>query len=153
MVPYGQGQKAGLARTVPPGAQQRLRQVLLPSLPPPAAGAEDVSGDVSAEFTYSVSWKESATPFEKRMDKYRRYQFLKQHLEVRRRRSGAARGGGVFLYGDRELLLPGVVLELWLGAGAAPGLACGRRAAAGGREGGGRQSLGAGGAQGRHGRG
>ena len=44
--------------------------------------AEDVTGEVTAEFTYSVSWKESSTPFDKRMDKYRRYQFLKQHLEV-----------------------------------------------------------------------
>lgn len=45
--------------------------------------AEDNTGTVEAEFTYSVGWKESTTPFEKRMDKYRRYQFLKQHLEVR----------------------------------------------------------------------
>lgn len=36
----------------------------------------------AAEFTYSVAWKETAVPFEKRMDKYRKYQFLKQHLEI-----------------------------------------------------------------------
>lgn len=43
---------------------------------------EDVEDAVDVEFTYSVSWKESNVPFDKRMDKYRRYQFLKQHLEV-----------------------------------------------------------------------
>jgi len=40
---------------------------------------------IPAEFTYSVTWRETTVPFEKRMDKYRRYQFLPQHLEVRRR--------------------------------------------------------------------
>lgn len=35
-----------------------------------------------ATFTYSVQWRETDTPYEKRMDKYRRYQFLPQHLEV-----------------------------------------------------------------------
>ena len=39
---------------------------------------------VEATFTYSVQWRESDTPYEKRMDKYRRYQFLPQHLEVAR---------------------------------------------------------------------
>ena len=38
---------------------------------------------IPAEFTYSVTWRETTVPFEKRMDKYRRYQFLPQHLEVR----------------------------------------------------------------------
>jgi transmembrane 9 superfamily protein 1 len=37
---------------------------------------------VAAEFTYSVTWRETDTPYEKRMDKYRRYSFLPQHLEV-----------------------------------------------------------------------
>ena len=37
---------------------------------------------VEATFTYSVQWRETDTPYEKRMDKYRRYQFLPQHLEV-----------------------------------------------------------------------
>lgn len=35
-----------------------------------------------AEFTYSVSWKATDTSFENRMDKYRRFQFLKQHLDI-----------------------------------------------------------------------
>jgi hypothetical protein len=35
------------------------------------------------DYTYSVKWRESATPFERRMDKYSRYSFLPQHLEVR----------------------------------------------------------------------
>ena len=30
-----------------------------------------------------VTWRETVVPFEKRMDKYRKYQFLPQHLEVR----------------------------------------------------------------------
>ncbi|KFM26763.1 Putative phagocytic receptor 1b [Auxenochlorella protothecoides] len=33
-------------------------------------------------FTYSVTWKSSLLSFDKRMDKYRKYQFLKQHLEI-----------------------------------------------------------------------
>lgn len=47
--------------------------------------SEDVVRDdepVTAEFTYSVKWRETETPYEKRMDKYRRYSFLPQHLEV-----------------------------------------------------------------------
>ena len=52
-------------------------------------GAEEASScmqvdgqQIPAEFTYSVTWRETTVPFEKRMDKYRRYQFLPQHLEV-----------------------------------------------------------------------
>lgn len=41
----------------------------------------DESG-VTAEFTYSVRWRETDVQYEKRMDKYRRYSFLPQHLEV-----------------------------------------------------------------------
>lgn len=49
--------------------------------------SEDVVGSspdatVNAEFTYSAKWKESEITFDKRMDKYRRNQFLPQHLEV-----------------------------------------------------------------------
>ena len=47
--------------------------------------SEDVvTGDVPVEatFTYSVQWRETDIPYEKRTDKYRRYQFLPQHLEV-----------------------------------------------------------------------
>ncbi len=36
------------------------------------------------DFTYSVKWKETTIPFEKRMEKYSRYSFLPQHLEARR---------------------------------------------------------------------
>lgn len=35
------------------------------------------------DFTYSVKWKETTIPFERRMEKYSRYSFLPQHLEVR----------------------------------------------------------------------
>jgi hypothetical protein len=46
--------------------------------------ASQVEGQqIPAEFTYSVTWRETTVPFEKRMDKYRRYQFLPQHLEAR----------------------------------------------------------------------
>ena len=38
---------------------------------------------ISAEFTYSVLWHESDVPFDKRMDKYRKYQFLPEHLDAR----------------------------------------------------------------------
>lgn len=34
------------------------------------------------DFTYSVKWKETTIPFERRMEKYSRYSFLPQHLEV-----------------------------------------------------------------------
>ena len=51
----------------------------------------DLSEDVVKEdkpvevtFTYSVQWRQADTPYEKRMDKYRRYQFLPQHLEASR---------------------------------------------------------------------
>ena len=41
---------------------------------------EDVS--VKVEFTYSVKWKQTSIPFERRMEKYSRYSFLPQHLEI-----------------------------------------------------------------------
>lgn len=34
------------------------------------------------DYTYSVKWRETTIPFEKRMDKYSRYSFLPQHLEI-----------------------------------------------------------------------
>ena len=37
---------------------------------------------VTADFSYSVKWKPSTIPYEKRMDKYSRYSFLPQHLEI-----------------------------------------------------------------------
>lgn len=46
------------------------------------AVAKSKDGRVSAAFTYSAVWTETTTPYEKRMDKYRQYQFLPQHLEV-----------------------------------------------------------------------
>ncbi|KAK9803242.1 hypothetical protein WJX73_008999 [Symbiochloris irregularis] len=44
--------------------------------------ALSAAGTVPAEFSYSVKWTETPTPFDRRMDKYRRYQFLPQHLEI-----------------------------------------------------------------------
>jgi hypothetical protein len=34
------------------------------------------------EFTYSVSWKETKVRFAHRMDRYRNYQFLQEHMEI-----------------------------------------------------------------------
>ena len=38
--------------------------------------------NIIVDFTYSVKWKETPTPYERRMDKYSKYSFLPQHLEV-----------------------------------------------------------------------
>eukprot|EP00899_Mesostigma_viride_P015679 jgi/Mesvir1/24111/Mv10831-RA.2 len=38
--------------------------------------------EVSVEFRYSVKWQETKIPFERRMEKYSRYSFLPQHLEI-----------------------------------------------------------------------
>ena len=39
-------------------------------------------GTIRAEFTYTVVWSPTDTPYARRMEKYRRVQFLPQHLEV-----------------------------------------------------------------------
>ena len=44
--------------------------------------SEDTADEVKAEFTYSVRWHATEVSYDRRMDKYRRYQFLPQHLEV-----------------------------------------------------------------------
>ena len=38
--------------------------------------------EATVEFSYSVRWKETRIPFERRMEKYSRYSFLPQHLEI-----------------------------------------------------------------------
>ncbi|KAK7845662.1 transmembrane 9 superfamily member 2 [Quercus suber] len=38
--------------------------------------------EVDVEFTYSVKWKETETPFEKRMEKYSQISSLPHHLEI-----------------------------------------------------------------------
>jgi hypothetical protein len=38
--------------------------------------------EVPVEFSYSAKWKETSIPFERRMEKYSRYSFLPQHLEI-----------------------------------------------------------------------
>ena len=57
-----------------------------------ARAQADVSADavpsaadatVRVEFTYSVVWTPTDTPYARRMEKYRRVQFLPQHLEAR----------------------------------------------------------------------
>ncbi|KAA6422087.1 MAG: phagocytic receptor 1b-like [Trebouxia sp. A1-2] len=49
--------------------------------------SEDIVGaspdaTIPAEFTYSAKWRETEVTYDKRMDKYRRNQFLPQHLEI-----------------------------------------------------------------------
>eukprot|EP00891_Asterochloris_glomerata_P007011 jgi/Astpho2/7011/Aster-01865 len=48
----------------------------------PSVVGQDEGATVPVDFTYSVKWKETEVTFDKRMDKYRRYQFLPQHLEI-----------------------------------------------------------------------
>ena len=51
----------------------------------PSRTVEITEGEnVIVDWTYSVKWRETSIPFEKRMDKYSRYSFLPQHLEVGR---------------------------------------------------------------------
>ena len=54
----------------------------------PSRTVEITEGEnVIVDWTYSVKWRETSIPFEKRMDKYSRYSFLPQHLEVGRMHS------------------------------------------------------------------
>ena len=49
----------------------------------PARTVDITEGDnIIVDYTYSVKWKSTPTPYEKRMDKYSKYSFLPQHLEV-----------------------------------------------------------------------
>ncbi|CAI6001622.1 unnamed protein product [Closterium sp. NIES-64] len=49
-----------------------------------AGTAVDITEDkeMEVEFTYSAKWKQTDKSFDKRMDKYSRYSFLPQHLEI-----------------------------------------------------------------------
>lgn len=42
----------------------------------------DADAQVTADFTYSAKWRETEITYDKRTDKYRKNQFLPQHLEV-----------------------------------------------------------------------
>jgi hypothetical protein len=44
------------------------------------------------EFSYSVKWKPVTIKFSDRMDRYSRYSFLPQHLEVRPQADGRCQG-------------------------------------------------------------
>lgn len=49
----------------------------------PARTVDITGGEkIIVDYTYSVSWRETPTTFDKRMEKYSRYSFLPQHLEV-----------------------------------------------------------------------
>ena len=72
--------------------------------PPPCAGDQVIEVNVSTDpkktrditgeeaqvvdFTYSAKWEETQIPFDRRMQKYSKYSFLPQHLEVRARTAG-----------------------------------------------------------------
>ena len=80
-------QEQPLARADPDGGQAsaesvvRCLQVSISTDPTRSVEITD-SDSVIVDYTYSVKWEATETPFEKRMDKYRKYQFLPQHLEV-----------------------------------------------------------------------
>jgi hypothetical protein len=38
--------------------------------------------DLDVDFTYSTKWESTETAFEHRMEKYQKYSFLPQHLEI-----------------------------------------------------------------------
>lgn len=46
---------------------------------------------LTVQFSYSVKWKETTITYDHRMDRYARYSFLPQHLEVRGHTARAAR--------------------------------------------------------------
>jgi len=49
----------------------------------PERSVDITNGDkIIVDYTYSVNWREGPTPYERRMEKYSRYSFLPQHLEV-----------------------------------------------------------------------
>lgn len=62
--------------------KNRVIEINVATDPTQVVELSEGSGEQDVAFTYSVTWKASTLPFSKRMDKYRRYQFLKQHLEV-----------------------------------------------------------------------
>ncbi|KAK9810322.1 hypothetical protein WJX72_008660 [[Myrmecia] bisecta] len=49
----------------------------------PTRTVDITEGDnIIVDYTYSVKWRETTTPYERRMEKYSRYSFLPQHLEI-----------------------------------------------------------------------
>ena len=46
------------------------------------ATADAAEKPVDVKFSYSAKWKATTVPFERRMEKYSRYSFLPQHLEI-----------------------------------------------------------------------
>lgn len=64
----------------------------------PERSVDITNGDkIIVDYTYSVNWREGATPYERRMEKYSRYSFLPQHLEVGlSHAAGGAERDGIF---------------------------------------------------------
>jgi hypothetical protein len=60
----------------------RVIEINVSTDPAKVADISEGSKDATIEFSYSVVWKESKVKFAKRMDKYRKYQFLTHHLDV-----------------------------------------------------------------------
>ena len=53
-----------------------------PPLPSSTNRTVNKEDTLNVEFSYSVHWKQTHIPFERRMEKYSRYSFLPQHLEI-----------------------------------------------------------------------
>jgi len=61
---------------------ERVIEINISTDPNLVVDISDGVDEATVEFTYSVNWKESDVTFAHRMDKYRKYQFLKHHLDV-----------------------------------------------------------------------
>ena len=61
---------------------ERVIEINVSTDPTKVVDISEGVNEASAEFTYSVSWKETSVTFGKRMDKYRKYQFMKHHLDI-----------------------------------------------------------------------
>lgn len=60
----------------------RVIEINISTDPTKVADISEGVQEANVEFTYSVSWKETHVKFSQRMDKYRKYQFLKHHLDI-----------------------------------------------------------------------
>ena len=77
---YSTAEPADCPLTVPPGDQ-----VIEVNVSTDPKSTRDITGEEAqvVDFTYSAKWEETQIPFDRRMQKYSKYSFLPQHLEVR----------------------------------------------------------------------
>lgn len=62
--------------------EDRVIEINVSTDPTLVVDISDGINEATVEFTYSVSWKTTDVKFARRMDKYRKYQFLKHHLDI-----------------------------------------------------------------------